>query len=229
VETATITYPDSDEGRYAAAVCRELVAGELALDDFRRRGPLLGIYGPARGPRKRLKNLREHPAFRIAQIGARLGYVIVTGAGPYAMEAASMGAVEAGGVNVGVHYVGQNGKTGSMFEQKVNRYVTQTILCSTIVTRLHFVVGKTDVQVATDDYGFGTLHEIVHATICQRFGEKPKEEILLWGRRWSRFLRLARGRAGRGLFPPDEVGRLRLVKSYGELHRILEERRLKFP
>jgi predicted Rossmann-fold nucleotide-binding protein len=224
VKTATIAYdPSRKEDRYAAAVFEQIVTGKRIL---RASGvPLLGIFGPARGP---LQDLRQHPAYHIARIGVETGYVIVNGAGPYAMKASSMGAMEAGGVNVGIHYVGEKRETGTNFEQQPNEYVTETILCSTGIARFEHVVCETDVVVATDDYGFGTLHEILQAIVCQRFGEMPPEEILLWGNDWSDLLQLARGRANRGLFPKEEVDRLRPVIDFDELRRILAEKRPKY-
>lgn len=74
----------------------EFVEGFGALAEL---GPAISVFGSARTP-------RDHPNYALAvQLGRRLaesGYAVITGGGPGTMEAANKGAVEGGGVSVGL-------------------------------------------------------------------------------------------------------------------------------
>ncbi|MFN8077946.1 MAG: TIGR00730 family Rossman fold protein [Kineosporiaceae bacterium] len=74
----------------------EFVEGFGALAEL---GPAISVFGSARTP-------REHPNYALGQlVGRRLaesGYAVITGGGPGAMEAANKGAIEGGGVSVGL-------------------------------------------------------------------------------------------------------------------------------
>ncbi len=74
----------------------EFVEGFGALAEL---GPAISVFGSARTP-------RDHPTYdRGVQVGrhiAEAGYACITGGGPGVMEAANKGALEAGGVSVGL-------------------------------------------------------------------------------------------------------------------------------
>ncbi len=74
----------------------EFVEGFGALAEL---GPAVAVFGSARTP-------VDHPAYaQAAEAGRKLadaGFAVITGGGPGAMEAANMGASEAGGVSVGL-------------------------------------------------------------------------------------------------------------------------------
>ena len=74
----------------------EFVEGFGALAEL---GPAIGVFGSARTP-------PDHPSYAVGEeLGRKLveaGFAVITGGGPGAMEAANKGAIEAGGVSVGL-------------------------------------------------------------------------------------------------------------------------------
>ena len=74
----------------------EFVEGFGALAEL---GPAIGVFGSARTP-------PDHPFYAVGEeVGRKLveaGFAVITGGGPGAMEAANKGAIEAGGVSVGL-------------------------------------------------------------------------------------------------------------------------------
>ncbi len=74
----------------------EFVEGFGALAEL---GPAIAVFGSARTP-------VDHPSYaQAAEVGRKLvasDFAVITGGGPGAMEAANMGASEAGGVSVGL-------------------------------------------------------------------------------------------------------------------------------
>jgi uncharacterized protein (TIGR00730 family) len=74
----------------------EFVEGFGALAEI---GPAIGVFGSARTP-------ADHPDYAMAEeVGAALaavGFAVITGGGPGAMEAANKGASQAGGASVGL-------------------------------------------------------------------------------------------------------------------------------
>jgi uncharacterized protein (TIGR00725 family) len=59
--------------------------------------PILSVLGPSDASAEEISI-----AERIGAVAARAGWVVLTGGGPGVMEAASRGAVEAGGITVGI-------------------------------------------------------------------------------------------------------------------------------
>jgi uncharacterized protein (TIGR00730 family) len=115
-------------------------------------GPCVTVFGSARFSAK-------HPYYELSRkVGeelARMGFTVMTGAGPGVMEAASRGAKEAGGRTVGCNVVLPE-------EQKLNPYVDRS------VTFKHFFVRK--VMLVKYSYAFvvmpgglGTMDELFEA------------------------------------------------------------------
>ena len=75
----------------------EFVEGFGALAEL---GPAVSVFGSAR-TRARPPDLRARRR-RSARRSAEAGYAVITGGGPGAMEAANKGALEAGGISVGL-------------------------------------------------------------------------------------------------------------------------------
>src|SRR5712692_6896872 len=82
-------------------------------------GPCVTVFGSARVP-------ENHPYYELGrEVGAglaRLGFTVMTGGGPGAMEAANRGAREAGGRSVGVNI-------SLPIEQAANRYLDRMVTC----------------------------------------------------------------------------------------------------
>ena len=109
--------------------------------------------------------------------------VIVTGGGPGVMEAGNRGAVEAGGVSIGLNIVLPH-------EQAPNTYVTPE-LCFNFhyfgIRKMHFLLRAKAVAVFPG--GFGTLDEMFEALTLIQTGRMEVIPFLLFGRDfWNRII-----------------------------------------
>jgi uncharacterized protein (TIGR00730 family) len=153
----------------------ELVEGFDSLADI---VPAVTIYGSAR---LKSDNKWYHQTVDIATLLGKAGFNIMTGGGPGVMEAANMGAREAG-----VRSVGLNIQMPQ--EQACNVYADRTI------TFHHFFVRKVMlVKYATAFVimpgGLGTLDELTEVlTLIQTQKIKPFPVILFSSEYWAGFL-----------------------------------------
>src|SRR5688500_15545046 len=92
---ADISFLDTDAWR-ALRITGEFVEG---FDSLARLGPAVTIFGSAR---IRPPDARYTAAEELAAKFAKRGITVITGGGPGIMEAANKGAMEAGGVSVGL-------------------------------------------------------------------------------------------------------------------------------
>jgi uncharacterized protein (TIGR00725 family) len=110
--------------------------------------PILAVLGPGDA-----SDEEYAVAERVGAVAARAGWVVLTGGGPGAMEAASRGAVEAGGLTVGVL---PTAGTGPGYP---NQWVLLPIYTGSGSARNAFNVLSADLCVAIGG-GAGTLSEI---------------------------------------------------------------------
>jgi len=138
----------------------------------------------------------ESLAERVGELAARSGWVVLTGGGPGVMAAASRGAVEAGGVTVGV--LPTDGPTAAY----PNPWVKIRISTGAGMARNAFNVLSADLCVAIGG-GAGTLSEIAMAL---------KAGVPVWCHRsWS-------------LEPPTEQPRMpRVIDDEDEFLAALEQ------
>ncbi|WP_420004729.1 TIGR00730 family Rossman fold protein [Arenibacterium sp. LLYu02] len=103
-------------------------------------------------------------------------HVVVTGGGPGVMEAGNLGAVEAGGVSIGLNIVLPH-------EQAPNEYVTPE-LCFNFhyfaIRKMHFLMRAEAICVFPG--GFGTLDEMFEALTLIQTGRMEPVPFLLFGR-----------------------------------------------
>ncbi len=155
------------------------------------------------------------PGYRLAlELGAALasrGATVVTGGYGGAMEAASRGAVEAGGRTVGV--------TVDLFEARgpVNRWVTERIHAPDLFDRLRHLVMSCDGHVVVEG-SIGTLTELFLTWTLASVGALSAESVVLLGAAWPSYLEAHRARIPERLFrhvriagTPDEAAELALA------------------
>ncbi len=153
----------------------EFVAGIDALAEL---GQAVAIFGSAQLP-------PASPYYAAARQTARLlgeaGYAIITGGGPGVMEAANLGAMEAG-----VRSVGCNIELP--LEQGINQYVDLSI------NFRYFFVRKTMFIKYSDGFvifpgGFGTLDELFEALVLMQTRKLRHFPVVLYGKEyWSGLL-----------------------------------------
>ena len=146
-------------------------------------GPAISVFGSARTP-------RDDPLYVTAvALGtalARAGYGVITGGGPGIMEAANKGAVEGGGVSVGLGIE-------LPFEQGINEYVDLGINFRYFFARKTMFVKYAQGFVVFPG-GFGTLDELFEALTLVQTGKVTQFPIVLMGAAyWAGLLDWLRG------------------------------------
>jgi len=145
----------------------EFVEGFGALAEL---GPAISVFGSAR-------TTPDEPAYRQAEeIGRRLveaGFAVITGGGPGVMEAANRGAVEAGGVSVGLGIE-------LPFESGLNPYVDVGVNFRYFFTRKTMFVKYAQGFVVLPG-GFGTFDELFEALTLVQTQKVTSFPIVLVG------------------------------------------------
>ena len=174
-------------------------------------GPAVAIFGSARTPRGAAE---YQTAERIASGLVKAGYAVITGGGPAVMEAANKGAVEGGGVSVGLGIE-------LPLEMGLNDYVEVGLEYRYFFVRKTCFVKYSQAFVVLPG-GFGTMDELFEALTLVSTGKITKFPIVLVGSSywsgllsWLRDVVLARGNIGHAEFglisvadDPDEVVRI---------------------
>ena len=152
----------------------EFVEGFDVLADV---GPAVAFFGSARTP---ADDPDYSAAVETAQLLARAGFAIITGAGPGIMEAANRGAREAGGRSVGLNIELPH-------EQGINRYVDIAL------TFRYFFVRKTMFVKYSEGFvifpgGYGTMDELFEALTLIQTGKVHNFPVVLFGSSYHRGL-----------------------------------------
>jgi uncharacterized protein (TIGR00730 family) len=159
-------------------------------------GDAVSVFGSAR-------TAPTHPSYASArELGRRLaaaGYAVITGGGPGVMEAANRGAVEGGGLSVGLGIE-------LPFEQRLNDYVDIGINFRYFFARKTMFLKYSQGFVVYPG-GFGTLDETFEALTLTQTGKVTQFPVVLVGRRyWSGLLHwLADTAAMEGTIAPGDV------------------------
>jgi uncharacterized protein (TIGR00730 family) len=141
-------------------------------------GRAISVFGSARTP-------ATHAAYASAHhLGRRLadaGYAVITGGGPGIMEAANRGAVEGGGLSIGLGIE-------LPFEQRLNDYVDIGINFRYFFARKTMFLKYSQGFVVYPG-GFGTLDEMFEALTLTQTGKVTQFPVVLVGRQyWSGLL-----------------------------------------
>lgn len=137
--------------------------------------PAVTIYGSARTP-------SDHPYYKMAErIAADLaeeGYGVITGGGPGIMEAANKGAIEAGGVSVGLNIALPH-------EQAPNPYINFPLQFKYFFVRKVMFL-KYSMAFICMPGGFGSLDELFESvTLIQTERIKPFPIVLVGSEFWG--------------------------------------------
>jgi uncharacterized protein (TIGR00730 family) len=201
---ATLT----DEDRIAR-IEAELRTGFEALGAL---GPAVSVFGSARTP-------RDHPEYELARATGRAlgeaGLAVITGGGPGAMEAANLGAHEAGVPSVGL-------RIHLPFEQGINEYVDLALEFDYFFTRKLMFVRYAQAFVVLPG-GYGTLDELFEALLLRQVGKIRDFPIVLVGSAyWRGMLDWLRDRpAAEGKLGPEDFGFLSLADEPAEVVRLV--------
>ncbi|MBO3750845.1 TIGR00730 family Rossman fold protein [Streptosporangiaceae bacterium NEAU-GS5] len=154
------------------------------------------------------------------QLGAALadaGYAVITGGGPGCMEAANKGALDAGGISVGLGIELPH-------EQKMNDYVNLGVEFRYFFVRKTMFV-KYSCGFVTLPGGFGTLDELFEALTLVQTKKVTMFPVILMGTDyWRPLIDWIQGTlVERGTVSPADVELIRLTDDVDEAVRIIVE------
>jgi uncharacterized protein (TIGR00730 family) len=202
----------ADLERHVAMIAQEFREGFEAVDRIDR--PAVTIFGSARIH----EDTDEYEQAReTGRRFAKLGWAVVTGGGPGAMEAANRGAKEGGGLSVGFNIELAN-------EQRPNAYLDLSL------TFRHFYARKTMFVKAAEGFvvfpgGFGTVDELFEAlTLIQTGKVFHFPVVLVDSDYWAELLDWVRGELlADGMISPEDLNLLYVTDDIDEaIARVLD-------
>ncbi len=190
----------------------EFVEGFGALAEI---GPAVSVFGSARTPRDHDDYDR---AVKVGRLLAEAGYAVITGGGPGIMEAANKGAVEAGGLSIGLGIE-------LPFEQGMNEYVNLGINFRYFFARKTMFVKYAQGFVVMPG-GFGTFDELFEALTLVQTHKVTGFPLALVGREyWGGLLDWIRSTVvDRGMVSEADPDLLHLTDDPAEAVEYVRER-----
>jgi uncharacterized protein (TIGR00730 family) len=192
-------------------VVGELETGFSALRDL---GPAVTMFGSAR-------TRRDDPDYELARATARAvgqrGLAVITGGGPGTMEAANLGAKEAGVLSVGL-------RIELPFEQVMNDYVDLPLRFRYFFTRKLMLVRYASGFVVFPG-GYGTLDETFEClTLIQTQRAEDYPIVLAGSAWWDGLLDWLRERVvEEGKASPADLGLIQVSDDPDEIAQIVSE------
>lgn len=149
-------------------IMAEFIDGFEFLADLKNE---VTFFGSARS---QTDNKYYVEARKLGKMLAQAGFTIITGGGPGIMEAGNRGAVEGGGVSVGLNIQ-------LPMEQRINRYVRKAH------GFYYFFTRKVMLSISAQAYvyfpgGYGTLDELMEVLTLVQTGKSPRIPIVLVGK-----------------------------------------------
>ena len=142
--------------------------------------------------------------------------VIITGGGPGVMEAGNRGALEAGGISIGLNIVLPH-------EQAPNEYVTPD-LCFNFhyfaIRKMHFLMRARAIAVFPG--GFGTLDELFESLTLIQTDRMSRLPFLLFGPEFWRRIINWDALADAGTISPEDLDLFRFVETAAEAVEIID-------
>jgi uncharacterized protein (TIGR00730 family) len=158
----------------ALRILSEFVEGFDTLADL---PPAVSVFGSARS---KPDSVECQIAEELGGALARAGYAVITGGGPGVMEAANRGAVQAGGMSVGLG-------VELPFEQGINDWVDLAIEFRYFFARKTMFVKYAQGFVVLPG-GFGTMDELFEALTLVQTGKVTRFPVVLMGKDYWRGL-----------------------------------------
>ncbi|OSP55323.1 TIGR00730 family Rossman fold protein [Pseudoruegeria sp. SK021] len=143
-------------------------------------------------------------------------HVIVTGGGPGVMEAGNLGALDAGGISIGLNIVLPH-------EQAPNLYVTPDLSFNFhyfAVRKMHFLMRASAITVFPG--GFGTLDELFETLTLIQTGRMAPVPILLFGEEFWRKIINWQALAEAGTISDADLGLFHFVDTAAEAVAIID-------
>ena len=144
--------------------------------------PVIAVFGASQTP-------PGHPDWDAAvRCGAGLaaaGYAVATGGYGGLMEAASLGASDAGG-----HVIGFTAPDVFPGRHEANSHVAEERPATSLTERIHIMLARSDGAIALDG-SIGTLTELLMAwnvAFVAQFSGAPAKPLVAVGDRWSRIV-----------------------------------------
>jgi uncharacterized protein (TIGR00730 family) len=207
---ADTTFLDSDAWR-ALRIMGEFVEG---FDTLARLGPAVTIFGSARVART---DPEYAAAEELAGMFAKRGITVITGGGPGIMEAANKGALEAGGVSVGLGIELPH-------EQSINGF------CNIEINFHYFFVRKTMFVKYAQGFvifpgGFGALDELFESLTLVQTGKIDHFPVILHDTEYWKPLAdwINHPLADERMISKSDLGLFRLTDDNAEIVRWIEE------
>ncbi len=176
-------------------------------------GPAVTIFGSSR-----MKPEREdyEKTRRIAYLLGKEGFSIISGGGPGVMEAANLGAMEAGARSIGLNIELPQGQTGNPYTSTsftFNHFFVRKVMLVKYATAFVFMPG-----------GLGTLDELTEVlTLIQTGKVKPFPVVLFNSSYWRGFLDwLAKDSLAAGYISESDLQLLRLSDDPAEVVEIVK-------
>ncbi|HEX5196067.1 MAG TPA: TIGR00730 family Rossman fold protein [Gaiellales bacterium] len=192
------------------------ITGEFVegFDQLADVGVAVAVFGSARTP-------ADDPTYVAARETARLlvaeGFGVITGGGPGIMEAANMGAAEAGGVSIGCNIELPH-------EQHGNTYANLSMEFRYFFVRKTMFVKYSEAFVVFPG-GFGTLDELFEAVTLVQTGKIHRFPVVLYDSAyWSGLLEWLRERVvAEGKLREAELELLQVVDTPADVARIVRD------
>ncbi|MFY9398850.1 MAG: TIGR00730 family Rossman fold protein [Desulfomonilia bacterium] len=179
--------------------------------------PAVTIFGSAR---TRPDDRYYLMARELSGMLVREGYSVITGGGPGIMEAANLGAYEAGGQSVGLNIV-------LPFEQALNPYTNIHLNFRYFFVRKVMFV-KYAMSYIIFPGGFGTMDELFEAlTLIQTDKIKPFPVVLVGSKYWDRLLKWMReSMLGEGMISAEDLSIFTVVDSPADAVEIIKSAKI---
>lgn len=143
--------------------------------------------------------------------------VVVTGGGPGVMEAGNLGALDAGGISIGLNIVLPH-------EQAPNAYVTPDLSFNFhyfAIRKMHFLMRASAIAVFPG--GFGTLDELFETLTLIQTGRMRRVPVLLFGKEFWHSIVNWDALSEAGTISPEDINLFRFVDTAEEAMSHIED------